>query len=159
MFQASFRGPSDYALVGRLVIIAASVKAILGIYVQGVVAPAMTGGEMMYATNHGDSILFCLAAFILTVNVAEREDRRSAVAAVLFLPLILMGLGANARRTAWVMLAMILAAAYVLGRRRPWKRTLNRFAAGRRAGRGPLRRDWLGADQSRPSPRSRCCAA
>jgi len=128
VFQASFRGPSDYSLVGRLVILAASLKALLAIYVQHVVAPELTGGEMLYATNHGDSILFCLAAFILVANVAEREDRRSTLNAAIFLPLILAGLGENARRTAWVMLAMALVAAYAMGRPRPWKRALTRVA-------------------------------
>lgn len=126
VFQASFRGPSDYAVVGRIVVVAASIKALLGTYVQHVVAPALTGGEMLYATNHGDSILFCLAAFLLVVNLAEREDRASARSAALFLPLILLGLGENARRTAWVMLAVVLFTFYLLGRPRPWKRALTR---------------------------------
>lgn len=126
VFQASFRGPSDYALIGRIVIVAASVKALLSAYVQHVIAFELTGGHMMYATNHGDSILFCLAAFLLIVNLAEREDRGSARSAALFLPLVLLGLGENARRTAWVMLATVLVVFHVLGRPRPWKRALTR---------------------------------
>ncbi len=126
LFQAAFRGPRDHRLLGRIVIVAASIKALLAVWVQRVAAPALTGGKLAYATNHGDSVLFVLAAFILLADLADRADLRRAGNAGLLLPLILLGIHENDRRAAWVMLAMGLIAAYVLTPPRRWKRVLTR---------------------------------
>jgi hypothetical protein len=126
VFQAAFRGPRDHRLLGRVVILAATIKALLAVYVQRVAAPALTGGKLDYATNHGDSVLFAIAAFILIAHVAERRDLRRAAIAAAFLPVILVGIHENGRRTAWVMLWMSLLAAYFVTPARPWKRVLTR---------------------------------
>jgi len=128
LFQATFRGPRDHRLLGRIVIVAACIKTLLAVWVQRVAAPALTGGKLAYATNHGDSVLFAVAAFILLADLAERTDLRRAVNAGLLLPIILVGIHENDRRTAWVMLAMSVIAAYAVGAPQRWKRGVTRFA-------------------------------
>jgi hypothetical protein len=128
LFLAALRGPRDHRLLGRIVIVAACIKALLAVWVQRVAAPALTGGRLAYATNHGDSVLLAVAAFILLVDLAERTDLRRVANAGVLLPLILLGMYENDRRTAWVMLAMSAVAAYVLGPPRRWKRTVTRVA-------------------------------
>jgi hypothetical protein len=127
LFQAAFRGPRDHRLLGAVLIAAACAKAALAVWVQRVAAPALTGGKLAYATNHGDSVLFALAAFVLVWHAVERRDLRRLAAAGLLLPIVLLGIHENDRRVAWVMLAMSLLAAYWVYPRVPWKRALTRF--------------------------------
>jgi hypothetical protein len=126
LFLAALRGPRDHRLIGRVVVVAASVKALLALYVQRVAAPELTGGKLAYATNHGDSILFALAAVILLGAVVERAGRLRVLLPLL--ALVLAGMHENNRRTAWVMLELGVAAAFLVSGPRPWKRTFGRVA-------------------------------
>ncbi len=127
LFDRALRGPADHALIGRVVVFAGCVKALLAIVVQHFVAPALTGGKLAHATNHGDSVLFALATLLLIANCLERADARSFRRALAFVPLLLLGMMENNRRTVWVMLILVLGATYLLSPRRPWKRALTRF--------------------------------
>jgi hypothetical protein len=128
LFQVAFRGPRDHSLVAGVVIAAAAVKALLAVWVQRVVAPELTGGKLAFATSHGDSVLFAVAAVILLGAIVDgRGPRRLVVLAPLLL-LVVVGIKENERRTAWVMLAMAAAFAYAVGAPRPWKRAVTRAA-------------------------------
>jgi O-antigen ligase len=125
LFQVSFRGPSDHRLLGRVIVWSAAVKAILAIWVQYVVAPK-TGGPLDYATNHGDSVLFAVAAFILVAQLSERPGRNRWRTSALVLPILLVGMVANGRRIVWVMLATTLLVLYLITEWGAWKRRATR---------------------------------
>ena len=126
LFLAAFRGPRDHRLLARIVVLAACVKALLAVWVQRVAAPALTGGKLAYATSHGDSVLFAVAAFILFADLAAVRDRRGAVKKLVLLGVVLLGMHENARRTAWVMLTMSAVAAYAIAPMSSWKRAMHR---------------------------------
>ncbi len=100
-------------------------RALLALLIQHM-AVSLTGGRYAYATSHGDSMLFAAAMFILIIAVAESPTRRSIVRAGLLLPVIVAGAVANDRRLVWVMLAMMLLTAFVLGPMRGWRRAVLR---------------------------------
>jgi hypothetical protein len=126
VLSLALRGPADLGPLGAAITAAAVAKALLAVWVQRVAAPALTGGRLEYATNHGDSLLFAVAALVLVVAVAEHRDRRSALRAAVLLPIVLLGMHDNGRRTAWVMLCGGGAAAWAVMPPRRWKRILAR---------------------------------
>lgn len=127
LFTVAFRGPRDHRLVGGIVVAAASVKALLALYVQRVAAPELTGGKLAYATSHGDSILFAVAAVILLGLLLDRRGPRLHVAVPFALLLVVLtGMHENNRRTAWVMLELSTVAAYLVGGSRRWRRAVTR---------------------------------
>lgn len=145
LFLAALRGPRDHRLVGRVVVLAAAVKALLALYVQRVAAPELTAGKLAYATNHGDSMLFAVAATILVASLLERPAPRRLLALVPLLALVLAGIHENNRRTAWVMLEASVVVAYLVSAPRPWKRAVTRIAIAA----APLLALYLGAGWNR----------
>ncbi len=126
-FRSTLRGPQDQVLLGRIIVFSALVKAGLAAWVKHQ-AVTLTGGDLAYATNHGDSILFALAIVILLAQLAERTDRRRLILTAVLLPLLLWGTYANNRRLAFVDVAVGLLTLYFFGPPRPWKRAVRRFA-------------------------------
>lgn len=124
LFHLAFRNVRDLAPVGRAIVVAAHVKALLAAWIQYVVAPELTGGQLAYATNHGDSVLFVAAILIVLARAMERTNPRNVLAAVLLLPVPIWGMILNQRRIAWAMLEMSLLVFYVVSPWRPWKRRL-----------------------------------
>jgi O-antigen ligase/NADH:ubiquinone oxidoreductase subunit K len=126
LFQAGYRNPGDFALLGKAVVAAAHVKALLAVYVQ-MTARALTGGELAYATNHGDSVLFVMAIVVVLTPALERTRRGAGLRAALLIPLPLWALFLNGRRIAWAMLAFSLLFVFLVTPwRASWKRTLGR---------------------------------
>jgi hypothetical protein len=130
LFLVAFRGPRDHRLLGRVVVLAAAVKALLALWVQRVAAPELTGGKLAYATNHGDSILFAVAAVVLLGAVLDGRDPRRFRVLVPCLLLVLAGMHENNRRTAWVMMELGVVAAYLVSGPHRWKRAVTRLALG-----------------------------
>jgi O-antigen ligase len=126
LFQATYRGPADNALVGRAIMAAAVVKALLAIWVRVNVSPYFT--KMEYTTTHGDSMLFVAACGILIAQLIERRSRKALLDAIILLPLLGWGIYANARRLAWVELAFVGLLFFGVTRWLPWKRRLLRTA-------------------------------
>jgi hypothetical protein len=126
LFDRALRTPRDLRLVGRVVVLAACIKSVLALAVQELVAPALTGGQLAHATNHGDSVLFSIAIFLVVVDFTERVHPHRWRRIGVILPLLVLGVIANDRRVAWVMLAVSLVTAYVLSPPRRWKRALTR---------------------------------
>jgi len=127
-FQTAFQRPSDFKPIGVAVVLAAQIKALLAAYIQLFAAPALTGGRLACATNHGDSILFALAVLLLILPVLELWTRRAAVRALLLLPLPLWGMLLNGRRLVWAILAMSCLIVFLVTGWRPWKRKILRTA-------------------------------
>ncbi len=127
VFQAALRGRFDEVHVGRIVVAAAVVRALMAAWVRWVVVPR-TGVALEYATDHGDSMLFTLACVLVVAYVLERRDRARAAMAALVLPVLLVGIQANTRRTAWLQLAIGLLVFLVVARGAAWRRQLGRAA-------------------------------
>ncbi len=127
-FLTAFRAERDRLAVGRIVVLAAVLRAIQAVVVQRI-AIAETGGRLAHATSHGDSVLFALAMFLLVADLAERPDRRRLVRAALILPLLLLGGMENNRRLLWVMVGSALVAWYLVSPMKGWKRMLTRGMA------------------------------
>lgn len=127
LFEAALRGPVDHLLVGRLVVLAAAARALLALWVRWTVVP-YAAIPVEYVTDHGDSMLFSLACLLLVAHLAERPDRRRLQAALLFLPLLLLGMDANGRRTAWLELGLGLVVVLVVARGARWRRRAARVA-------------------------------
>ncbi len=126
LFQAAYREPADFRALGAAVMAAAHAKALLAAWVQLVAAPALTGGRLQYATNHGDSILFALALVIVVIPALEAPSRKRVGRAILLSLIPAWGIVLNDRRTAWAMLAMSAMAIFLISPWRPWKRKLVR---------------------------------
>ena len=125
LFQAAFRVPRDYGLLGRIIVAGAVLHSILAVIVQ-TVARAETGGDLSQATSHGDSILFSLAILVLLADAAERPRTASLVRAAVLVPVILVGVVENGRRTAWLMLAGMFLLAYSLDPMKGWRRSVTK---------------------------------
>jgi O-antigen ligase len=121
LFQVAYQRTRDFVSVATAVIAAAQVKGLLAIWVQKVAAPELTGGELAYATNHGDSILFTMAIVILLVQAMEGLPR-ALTRLFLLLPLPLTGMVLNRRRIAWAMLELSVLLIFFISSWRPWKR-------------------------------------
>lgn len=119
--EAAFRGPADHLLLGKIVVLAAAARALMAIWIGWTVLPSAPEA-LDYATDHGDSMLFSLACLILIVHLLERRDGRRLAAALVFLPVILLGMLANVRRTAWLQLALALAVVFLVARGARWRR-------------------------------------
>jgi hypothetical protein len=115
LFGVSLRGPHDYRIAGRLIVIAACLKAAMAVWIRLTLPPAYpdsTGRmiDMEYATSHGDSLLFACAIIVLVAPLLYRPRARPLRWCLLASPLILAGLYANDRRIAWVQIGLGLVA-------------------------------------------------
>ncbi|HEX9052735.1 MAG TPA: O-antigen ligase family protein [Anaeromyxobacter sp.] len=128
VFQAALRGRFDEVHVGRIVVAAALVRALLAAWVRWVVVPRSGAGFVEYATDHGDSMLFTVACALVVAYLLERRGRARAWTAAVVLPVLLLGIQANGRRTAWLQLALGLLVFLVVARGAAWRRQLGRAA-------------------------------
>ncbi|MEO6236662.1 MAG: O-antigen ligase family protein, partial [Vicinamibacterales bacterium] len=121
----SLRGLHDYRLLGRTILLAACIKAMIALWVVKTVAPPFettTDGSLAVATSHGDSLLFACATVMLIVRFAEQPIRRHALFCVGLLPLLVAGMVANHRRLVWVQFAAALLTYSLVSRRSRVKR-------------------------------------
>jgi hypothetical protein len=123
-FQVALPRPTSFRPIGWAIVAAAHVKALLAAWVQLVEAPLLTGGQLAFATNHGDSILFVMALLIVLLPAFEGGGRRAVIRALLLVPIPFWGVMLNHRRIAYAMLELSLVIVFVLGAWRPWKKRL-----------------------------------
>jgi hypothetical protein len=127
LFRIAFGTLADYVLLGKIIVLAAVTKSLIGAYVYFQIVPPTRGfTNWEYMTNHGDSVLFTVAVVVLVGDLVERWDRRRLKQLLLFLPIILLGLKVNNRRLAWVQIGYSLLVIYSLTPWRSWKRSLTR---------------------------------
>src|SRR5580658_1104972 len=130
LFQLAFRGPADTAALGKVIVSAACLKALLALYIRATVAPPAGETFLAYATTHADSMLFAVAFCAVLAHLIHRRHGSRLFPIVLVLPLLVAGMVANGRRLAWVELVVGVATVVALT---PWssaKRTALRFAVG-----------------------------
>jgi O-antigen ligase len=126
LFEIALTGRSTWKALGKTIVVAACLKAILALYIRATVAPPPGATMLDYATIHADSMLFA-SAFCLVVALGLGGLRR-ALLGVLVLPLLVAGMIANHRRVVWVELAVGLATVYWLSPRTRLRRSLERAA-------------------------------
>lgn len=119
LYHLALRGPQDHKLLAKVVLTAASIRALTAIYISQTVFPPphpITGvvEPLPYATSHSDSMLFATAFVLMVLMVVERAGPKVWKHAALFLPLFLLGMVANNRRMVWVHVGMILATLYTV---------------------------------------------
>jgi hypothetical protein len=124
LFEVAMRGPGDRAALGKVVLVAASIKAALAIYLHATLAPPAGATTLDYATTHADSMLFAGALCLVVALLLGGFKRRYA----LFLPLLLGGMVANHRRIVWVEVAAGLATLFAMSAWTRAKRTVARVA-------------------------------
>ncbi len=107
LFHLAFRGPRDQAAVGKTVILAACVRAMLAFGIRHLVTPNSIEA-MPTATSHPDSMLFA-GAFCLCVTLfIEIPSRKHLLLCSVVLPILAMGMIANNRRLVFVEIALSL---------------------------------------------------
>ncbi len=78
--------------------------------------------ELEYATNHGDSLVFVCAVAVLLGPLFHQPTRRQLWSFAIMTPLIMAGLIANDRRIAWVQLALVVVAFFLMNPAAPLTR-------------------------------------
>jgi hypothetical protein len=126
--QLAFRRRCDVAALGKVVVAAACVKALLAIYIRVTVPPPPGEPILLYATSHADSMLFGVAFCAVLAVVIHRPPGQRMTLGATVLPLLFAGMIANGRRLAWVELAAGVVAVVALTPRSPAKRTAARAA-------------------------------
>jgi hypothetical protein len=101
LFATSLRGPRDHAALGKLILVAALIKAALGVYFLEVVC-RQQGYWPSYATTHSDTLIFVSAVVIAGTTVLERPTLRTALFALAIVVPVFAGIIVNSRRLAYV---------------------------------------------------------
>jgi O-antigen ligase len=128
LFQLSFRGPEDTTALGKVIVWAACLKALLAIYIRATVAPPAGEPFLAYATTHADSMLFAVAfCLVLALLIHRRAGKKRFFPIALVLPLLVAGMVANGRRLVWVQLIAGLVTVVALTPRSAGKRSAMRF--------------------------------
>jgi hypothetical protein len=125
-FHYAFRGPQDQAAIGKTVIVAAVLRAILAYYLRHFWTPH-TIEEMPTATTHTDSMLFAGAFCICVALVLEIPSRRNKLLCAVVLPVLALGILANNRRIAWVEIGLAVGVVLAVMPVTPLKRKLVRW--------------------------------
>ncbi len=130
--QAAFTGPKDYMQVGKVIIVAAVLRALQAMYVRAIIPAgenALTGeSDLPYTTTHHDSMLFGAAVVLLAAGIIQRTGRPAIVRAALVLPVLFGGMIANDRRLVWVQIILVFAALYLVTEQNAFKRKLQKAA-------------------------------
>jgi hypothetical protein len=125
-----FRGPKDHVALAKLLLSAATLRAVMAIaikhWVYAPYDPATGTADLPYATSHADSMLFASAFVVLVLLVIERAGKRALRLALVLLPLLAWGMAANNRRLVWVHVALTLLTLYVVGPDNAFKRKFRR---------------------------------
>jgi hypothetical protein len=126
LFLRALRGATDARTLGKVIVAAACVKAIVAVYVRQTVAPPPGQTVLDYATTHADSMLFSVAICFVLAPLFEQYGRKNAVIAIVVVPVLLAGIVANTRRLAWVEVGIGLLTLFFASHPTRLKRRLTR---------------------------------
>jgi hypothetical protein len=101
---ANFRTAEQFIVLGKAYLFAAFYRATycLIFYFGYVRNLSWRDGPPPVMTSHDDSVLWVTAIVLLMVNATELRSRRSVLAAVVGIPVLLLAIQENNRRLAWV---------------------------------------------------------
>ena len=128
MLMSLIRTERDLVTLGKVVILAALIRATLCMYffwthVYGKIYPPPE-----FLTNHDDSMLWVVATLTTSIWALLKGGRASWIFAVLVVPYLLYAIMLNNRRIAWVELGLSLPLIYVLIGAGPLRSRINRWA-------------------------------
>lgn len=133
LFQNGLRGPKDQPAIARVVLLAATYKALLATYVihtfHGPPDPDTGSTRLAVATTHADSMLFADAFVMLLAGLLERTGKKTKWYALVILPILISGMMANGRRMVWVQIALVFVTVYIVAEDGPVKRFIRRTLA------------------------------
>ena len=130
LFHLALRGPKDYFMLGRVLLVAAFIRAAMAIYLANTITVPGEDGTPEpppYATTHHDSMLFANAFVLLVSLLLNRVGRSGVRLSLLLLPVLVAGMIFNGRRLVWVEVAIVFVTLYLSTPPNPFKRKLARW--------------------------------
>jgi hypothetical protein len=120
------RSPRDFATLGKLIVLAALIRATLCIYFYWAhIRP--NEYPVDYVTNHDDSVTFVAALLVLGCWAVVKGGRAAWSTAIFVSLYVIYAMLLNDRRIAWVELVLALVALYFLIGPGPLRRQINRW--------------------------------
>jgi len=130
LFHVGLRGPKDHEAIAKVILAAATYKALLAGYVMNTFHtgfnPETGSDKLAYATTHADSMLFADAFILILAGLLERISKRMKWIAVALLPILAFGAISNNRRLVWVQIALVFLTVYIVAADGPIKRLVRR---------------------------------
>ncbi|PTL75773.1 exopolysaccharide repeat unit polymerase [Vitiosangium sp. GDMCC 1.1324] len=126
-FNSAVRGPKDFHILGRIIVVACCTKAILGAWFIVMIARPR-GYYFEYATTHSDSMLYVTGLACVIWSWMEQPTRKHFWRMVWVVSIIMMGMHYNDRRLGYASFQLSLIFGYFIS---PWsgmKRKLTRVA-------------------------------
>jgi len=128
VLMSALRSERDLVTLGKIVVVAALIRAILCIYFFWTPIYARIHDTTNYVTNHDDSMLFVVAILILTTWAVLKGGRTSWTIAAPIMAVLLYAMVANNRRIAWVEMGWAMPLIYLLIGPGPLRSRINRWA-------------------------------
>jgi hypothetical protein len=128
LLLAVIRGPRDLKLLGRTVVLAAALRAVLAIYFYWFVVVDRVDPLPPYMTSHDDSLLFVAGLVVMLTYALERGGRWLWLGTFVVSMLLLYAIVLNNRRLAWLEVILALATAFALLPRGRIRRRVTRAA-------------------------------
>jgi hypothetical protein len=130
LFGIGLRGPKDHTALAKVLVGAATVRAIAAIYIQHAYPqppdPETGSTKLAYATSHHDSMLFAGAFVILLALILERAGKKATRLAFVLMPILIWGMISNNRRMVWVQVGVVMFTVYLVAPDNVWKRRIRR---------------------------------
>jgi hypothetical protein len=128
MLMSAVRTERDLVTLGKIVILAALIRATLCIYyfwthLYGQVYPLPE-----FVTNHDDSMLFAVATLITLVWAFLKGGKAPWITVALVVPYVFYAMVLNNRRIAWVELGLSMPVIYLLIGAGPLRSRINKWA-------------------------------
>ncbi|MCC6811045.1 MAG: hypothetical protein IT381_26685 [Deltaproteobacteria bacterium] len=101
LFIRAFRHPDDLKPLGTVLIVGSCIKALIGFYYFWVICRPLHM-KPQYVTSHADTMLYATSIGLLISYWLETRSRRSILAALVAIPIIMIGIITNDRRLVFV---------------------------------------------------------
>ena len=128
MLMSVVRSERDLVTLGKIVTLAALIRATLCIYFFWAHLHGRLDPDREYVTNHDDTMLFVAATLTVTIWAYHKGGRAAWTTAALVVPYLFYAVVLNDRRIAWVELGLSLPVMYFLLGAGPVRSRINRWA-------------------------------
>ncbi|MBK7858951.1 MAG: hypothetical protein IPJ65_10105 [Archangiaceae bacterium] len=116
---------AELKTIGKLLVAASMLKALIGLWFYYVVAPA-AGIELEFTTSHTDTLLFVPTLAMFIAQTLESRTPKQWLPSLFWVPLVFWGLVCNDRRVSYVSLAIGGIVMLVMSPPTPMKRVAAR---------------------------------